>query len=362
MLSLRPSLCWILILLPFIFRDVVSLSSPSGTGTALVTGANGYIGRAVVQALLKDTNESIICLVRSQRVNSEQAFWRNDRVQVLPYDMLDGGTSLEAAMETCRTAHKTIYHIASVFGPTVNHLQTALDNVQGTEDLVRTMAHHDNCRLVLTSSMAAVRGTGQEPLNGQFYTHQDWNTKSKLGANWGSSYQWSKMESERRAWDVCNELGIPMSALCPSFVFGPPMDRSGSFSLTLVGEWVRGISPVQSRLFVDVRDIAKAHVEAGRRPEAVGQRFIVSTEERIPSESIAQWLKESCEQTGLSDPAKIHYDANFDGGAIPIGAKEVEATERMKQRLGITLHKPDKTIKDMGRSLLEEIPAKPINS
>jgi len=203
--------------------------------------------------------------------------------------------------------------------------------------------------------MAAVRGSGQIPKNEQYYTIDDWNTQSKLeDNNWGSSYQWSKAESERVAWEISREVGVPMTSICPSFVFGPPSlaGSSNSFSIELFGKWVRGESPVQSRLFVDVRDVAKAHAKAGTCDEAIDQRFIVSAESRVPSQDMAEILKEVCRETGLSDPSKVSYDADFQGGAIPIGEREVEAEDRLKTILGVTMTPVHETIREMGRSLL----------
>ena len=326
---------------------------------SIVTGASGYIGREVVHCLLTDSSSSgehdIICLVRPSRVEDEQKYWGgvSDSIRVMPYDMTDGGATIKDALETAyqsgdddddSSSNTCVYHVASNFGPTDDHAQTAKDNVKGTEDLVNTVAKFKNCRLVLTSSMAAVRGTGQDPKNGSFYTYQDWNTLSKLGENWGSSYQWSKAESERRAWELAKEKGIPMTSLCPSFVFGPPSDgmMSGSYSITLVGQWARGESPVQSRLCVDIRDIAKAHVAAGTNPNAIGQRYIVSKEERVPSKEMADALMRMCKETGLGNADKITFDAEFSGGAIPIGQQEVEAVQRLEE-LGVILRTVDET-------------------
>jgi nucleoside-diphosphate-sugar epimerase len=378
-----------------------------GSGTtgrkrvSIVTGANGYVGREVVNVLLNSDSggpdaedgcceDEVLCLVRPSRVASETRYWesllsrpampttpeeapslsstshpspatgggptRDTRLRVLPYDMLDGGQSIADALEVATSGaggggdvptELCVYHVASVFGPSDDHVQTALDNVQGTKDLVtaigrlrQTRSGTCNCRLVLTSSMAAVRGSGQTPSNGRYYTHEDWNTLSKLDdANWGSSYQWSKAESERAAWDLAKDHDIAMASVCPSFVFGPPAsgDLSGSYSITLVGQWVRGEAPVQSRLCVDIRDVARAHIAAGRRPEAAGQRFIVSTEARVPSEEMARELREVCRETGLGDPCAISFDSDFQGGAIPIGSQEVEATLRLRDLLGINL-------------------------
>lgn len=351
---------------------VVQLSSFSANALAIsstqrrasvVTGANGYVGREIVHELIKDPNQQrIICLVRPGRIPQEEAYWdgKSSCVDVMPYDMLDDGTTLENALECTYKGDPTeccVYHVASVFGPTEDHVATAHENVKGAEQVVKSIAKHQNCRLVLTSSMAAVRGTGQVPLNGRVYTYKDWNTSSKLGENWGASYQWSKMESERRAWELAKEANVPMVSLCPSFVFGPPSDEgctSNSYSITLVGQWVRGESPVQSRLCVDVRDTARAHVAAGTLLTAVGNRYILSAEARIPSQEAAEALKKVSKETGLGDPSKITYDSEFSGGAILIGGQEVEAVERLKNDLGgLELIPVEQTMADMGRSLLQ---------
>jgi len=373
---------------------------------SIVTGANGYVGREVVNVLLNDSgkdvvstgrdncHDEILCLVRSNRVESEKKYWKEfqqssssssskeSSIRVLPYDMLDGGktiaNALNAVLECTSDDEESsidkksddldicVYHIASVFGPSADHIQTAKDNVQGVKDLVQTLGNFSKlhcCRLVLTSSMAAVRGSGQIPKNGEYYTNLDFNTVSKLeDNNWGSSYQWSKAESERVAWELATKMKIPMTTICPSFVFGPPTTTSSnnegnvilsnSFSITLFGQWVRGEAAVQSRLFVDIRDVAKAHVLAGNRPEAMGERFIVSTEERMSSQEMAKILKEVCKETGLSNPDNVSFDSEFQGGAIPIGSREVEATSRLRDVLGLTMTPVHDTIREMGRSLL----------
>jgi nucleoside-diphosphate-sugar epimerase len=345
-----------------------ALASSIPRRASIVTGANGYVGREIVHALLNDdynAKQEIICLVRPARIESEEKYWKqkSDCVKVLPYDMLDGGATVRQALElACRHNNEgkeedtsvCLYHVASVFGPSEDHTQTAKDNVKGTEDLVETLSNFKNCRLVLTSSMAAVRGSGQDPENGEYYTYKDWNTISELGANWGASYQWSKAESERRAWELAKQHDISMCSICPAFVFGPPSDgmMTQSFSITLVGQWIRGESPVQSRLFVDVRDVARAHVAAGTKPEVVGQRFIVSKEERVPSKDMAEALQQVCKESGLGDLDKITFDAQFSGGAIPIGSREVASAERLNESLGIILRPAHETIYDMGQSLL----------
>ena len=146
-----------------------------------------------------------------------------------------------------------------------------------------------------------------------------------------------------------------MVSLCPSFVFGPPSsdELTSSFSTELVAKWIQGKSDVQSRLFVDIRDLADAHVVAGKLPEANGKRFVVSTERRLASENLAKIFQKICREKSFGDPDAITYDANFTGGAIPIGDKEVDSEAILKEELGIVLRDPEETMADMGEYLVK---------
>ena len=361
------SLLWLVsLLVPFAASGLAATRT-----TSIVTGANGFVGRAIVHELLEqqqeqESGQKIVCLVRPQRIVQEEAYWKEcvkpstTCLEVMAYDMLDGGTTLRAALDQCREGDNVrLYHVASVFGPTENHEETARENVKGTCDVLETVNawrnenknQQSSCKVILTSSMAAVRGTGQDPGNGKYYTASDWNTASKLGANWGASYQWSKKESEQRARELADKYDIPLISLCPSFVFGPPYgEASSSFSIQLVRQWAKGESPVQSRLLVDIRDVAKAHVRAGQVLEQSG-RYIVSTDARVPSRTLANWIRD------VTDPRyrdAIHSDDAFTGGAIAIGEKEVNAEAPLRDALGITLRPIQETMQDMTVRLLQQ--------
>ena len=370
---------------------VHSLFTKCKRRTSIITGASGYLGREVVhQILLSSQNDSndkkeqshnddvIYCLVRSTRVEEEQNYWSTFRnVRVLPYDMLDDGESIYNALETAvsddaKTSEEKsevdteeesgtcclrVFHVASIFSPTEDHVSMAHDNVRGTENVMKMvdkLMKSDNTekvdvRVLVTSSMAAIRGKGQPPSNGKYYTHKDWNTVSELGKGWGGSYRWSKTESERRAWQLANEFNIPLTTLCPPFIFGPSssmeLDSTNSYSVQMVKSWIEGKSSVQSRLCVDVRDIAKAHVIASNLSHTVGERYIISTEERISSDKMAKAIESSFPS---SASLSMTCDTDFDGGAIKIGEKEVECSERCKDELdGLVCRSVDETMSDM---------------
>ena len=120
---------------------------------------------------------------------------------------------------------------------------------------------------------------------------------------------------------------------------------------------------MQSRLCVDVRDVALAHVEAGRMSfdDTTDQRrYILSTEARLSSELTADAFKRAVDQysrvTGGGstsiDTTKIECDTNFDGGKIKIGDQEVECTDLLKRDFGITCRSVDETFYDMITAML----------
>jgi nucleoside-diphosphate-sugar epimerase len=354
------------LILGMVFSKASAFATPK---RFVITGASGYLGREIVNSILEneqtDDESEILCLVRESRVEDEKKYWNSESsVSVRKYDMLDGGKTIEDVLSSIYSGDSKndneccIYHVASIFTPTEDHKQMALDNVKGAEDLMNAVAKFPNekTRVILTSSMAGVRGGGQTPKNGKWYTEEDWNTQAELGASWGASYQWSKAESERRAWDISKELGVKFTSLNPSFIFGPPSnpETSQSFSISTVSKWVSGEGAVQSRLCVDVRDVAKAHVIAGINDKTIGERIIISTEARIPSETMAEELKRMAIEMGIGEPDKIYPDTNFDGGAIKIGEQEVSCADRMESLLdGFKVRDVEATMRDMAKVLLE---------
>ena len=151
------------------------------------------------------------------------------------------------------------------------------------------------------------------------------------------------------------KYGIPFTSICPPFIFGPPSSNisSNSFSLSIVKSWINGESAVQSRLCADVRDVAIAHVRAGGL-NVMGKRIICSTESRIPSQKMAEALREIASRNKLSTADKIYPDEAFDGGVIPIGEREVECRERCESLLGgLVFRSVEDTMRDMAMSLFK---------
>jgi dihydroflavonol-4-reductase len=93
------------------------------------------------------------------------------------------------------------------------------------------------------------------------------------------TYVDAKHEGEAEALAAGARLGIEVVIVNPSYVFGPPVDRSqpGETSNRTIGNYLCGRLPavVDGQInAVDVRDVAAGHLSAGERGGS-GQRYVL---------------------------------------------------------------------------------------
>ncbi len=128
------------------------------------------------------------------------------------------------------------------------------------------------------------------------YTAADWNPLSYAEAAAPTTsaviaYRGSKKFAELAAWDFVrdHQPGFDIATLCPPMTFGPvvhPVESVHKLNESNAMLWkvAGGVSPLpvaRVPFWVDVRDVAKAHVEALVRPEAGGKRFLPAAPERF---------------------------------------------------------------------------------
>jgi len=135
-------------------------------------------------------------------------------------------------------------------------------------------------RAVMTSSMAAI-AYGWGDTRPAVLDESHWSNPDNLKDN--TAYTRSKAIAEKAAWDYVNGegAGLELATINPVAVLGPAMSGDVSASLELVTQAMQNKVPAFPKLtfgIVDVRDVAKAHVEAMERPDAAGERFLVGDE------------------------------------------------------------------------------------
>ena len=183
-------------------------------------------------------------------------------------------------------------------------------------------------RVVLTSSVAAI-DTGWNDCPAAGYDESHW---AKLDdPERASFYAQSKALAERAAWDfIASEgQGLELAVINPVGILGPAIIKNVSTSFATVVRPLSGKMPGYPRIhqaIVDVRDVAAAHIEAMLRPEAAGERFIVSDE--------ALWLREIGDVLAKAYPDRTLPDTEIPDEQIRLAAETNPAFKSLLPNLG----------------------------
>jgi nucleoside-diphosphate-sugar epimerase len=158
-------------------------------------------------------------------------------------------------------------------------------------------------RVAITSSFAAIINPKGHPKS---YSEENWNpvTMEEALEDPATAYRGSKTLAETAAWDfVRNEKpNFQLSTLCPPLVFGPVVHYLNSLDAIntsnarmrdmMQGKMKEKLPPTGTFIWVDVRDLAMAHVKAIELPEAAGKRFFV-TAGYMSNKDIADCMREN---------------------------------------------------------------------
>ncbi len=267
----------------------------------LVTGASGYIASWIVNKLL-DKGYTVHGTVRDLKREDKIAHLQElaDRhpgmLKLFEADLLEKG-SFQEAMAGCQA----VMHTASpFFVQGVKDAQKELIEpaLQGTREVLHTANRTpDVKRIVLTSSVGAIFGDHTDKPEGQEFTEADWNTKASASYQ---PYPYSKTLAEKEAWKIVEEQDQwDLVAINPSFVQGPSLSHrqdptSMGFVLNMVNGQFKSGAPGMNFGWVDVREVADAHIAAAENPETQG-RYILSAEEKSVLE-VAEIIRNNFEK------------------------------------------------------------------
>ena len=225
-----------------------------------VTGATGFIG-AHVTRLASELGPVRV----AYRDESRLARLGEAQVEAVKADVLDR-SALRRAFRGCELVFQCAGYVGS--RPTERVWRI---NALGPRVAVQAAAAEGVRRVVLTSSVA---GIGPAP-DGRPATEDD----VYRGGGLGLTYPDAKHEGEMEAFGAGVRLGVEVVVVNPSYVFGPPVDRSlpGETSTRLIGNYMRGRLPavVDGAInVVDVLDVARGHLRAAERGTP-GERYLL---------------------------------------------------------------------------------------
>jgi dihydroflavonol-4-reductase len=230
---------------------------------ALVTGASGFVGSAVVRRLLAAGRRVRVLL----RPSSDRA-----NVAGLDLDIRLGSLEDHASMQAALAGSGALFHVAAdyrlwVRDPAAMHRA----NVDGTRALMEAALAAGIERIVYTSSVATL---GLTPDG----TSADESTPSTL-ADMVGPYKRSKFLAEEVVKDLVREKRLPAVIVNPSTPIGP-RDVKPTPTGRLIVEAAAGRMPayVDTGLnLVHVDDVADGHLLAEARG-TIGERYILGGE------------------------------------------------------------------------------------
>ena len=252
--------------------------------TTLVTGATGFVGAAVLRALLA-RGERVRVLARPTSDPRNLAGLDAERVT----GDLNDPASLARAVAGCRA----LYHVAADYRLWVPKPETIYRaNVDGTANLMRAALDAGVARIVYTSSVATL---GLRDDGGP----ADENTPSSLATMIGH-YKRSKFLAEEAVKAFVRERGLPAVIVNPSTPIGP-RDVKPTPTGRMILEAAAGKMPayVDTGLnVVHVDDVAQGHLLAFEHG-VVGERYILGGTDM----SLRDILAEVARVTGRKAPS-----------------------------------------------------------
>jgi nucleoside-diphosphate-sugar epimerase len=331
--------------------------------TVLVTGGSGFLGGWCLVELLRRGYTVRATLRDPAREGEVRAMVGSQveiggRMSVFPADL-----TADAGWQDAVAGCDYVLHVASPFPPVQPKdpdelIAPARD---GTVRVLRAGLDAGVRRIVVTSSVAAVRNAGAEPAEREL-TEADWTDPQNPRL---SAYARSKTIAELAAWELVRAQGVEerLVVVAPGAILGPVLGPDRSYSLQVIERMLDGM-PGLPRLgfsFVDVRDVAALEVEAMTAPTAGGQRLLAAGPFLWMSE-VAQILRERLGEDASKVPRRqvpdflvrglALFDASLRSVVGELGERVTYSLENSSRRAGFSPRPIEQTVIDSARSLL----------
>lgn len=228
----------------------------------LVTGANGHVGFGIIKELV-GRGYFVRASIRQSHDPEKRKHLDELGFEVVEADLLDYKSLLAATKEV-----QGVFQVAAGYKLHAKdyELEVRRPAVEGTVNLLRACHANGVKKIIYTSSIAAV-GVGRDNTT---LDENTWNTQAK------EPYAKAKTEAEQIAWKLAEELKINLISILPGAVIGPDFQRHTPTTF-IFRKILKNQIPLKLETgfpFVDVRDLAKVHVNAFESDTAHG-RYVV---------------------------------------------------------------------------------------
>jgi nucleoside-diphosphate-sugar epimerase len=301
----------------------------------LVTGPNGFVGAHVFSALL-NAGYRVKGTIRSKSKAEYlekrfSAFTDNFTFVIVP-DLQAPHALDEAVQDVDYICHVASPYFVAKNDPIKELVEPA---VNGTKNVLASAIKAPKLkRLIVLSSFASMNDLGKSPRPGYVYTEKDWNpvTEAEAASNGMLGYVASKTFAERAAWDLwkaakdAGTISWDLVTLCPPMIYGPPLHEvdlaKGISGLnTSTNRVLAGITGTDAAFapkvsvpglphWVDVRDVAKAHVNTLGLALGSSDRFALCSSAEYYEDGLAELRAQGV--TGLGEEgARIDIKDHF---------------------------------------------------
>ena len=322
-------------------------SSGSQKPLVTITGVEGFLGSQTALQFLKDGSFRVRGTIRNSTGSKELAPIEAaigedfEDLELVEAELLDENS----VMRSIEGSTYVVHHASPYYFDNMTREEMVKPAVNGTLAVMRACTANNVKRIVATSSISAIANPSKEdaPKNGIF-DESCWSNPDRPEGM--ADYTLSKTLAEKAAWDYQASQSNPFEIVMinPVLILGPSMAFGGGTSERLLECLLTNQQPIitpSGNGLVDVREVARAHLQAIKVPEARNKRFLMQAGE-LTKKGFAKLLEEKFGPKGF----KI-YPWDDQNGEVP---KNSNAASR--EILGIEYRPLEKTIEDMVDSLI----------
>lgn len=249
--------------------ELASRLAPPPPADVLVTGAAGFLGRALVTAL-RARGRRVRVLVR----RAPAAAWAaDDGVDVVVGDLGD-----PRIVDLAVAGVATVCHVGAAMrgGPRDFEAGTTW----GTRNVVESCLRHGVGRLVHVSSLSVLDHAGR--LAGEV-VDESYRLEPRPQAR--GAYTRTKLDAEQAVASAMRERGLPAVIVRPGQIFGPGAERvTPNGTIALAGRWIAVGPRTQTLPLVYLDDVVDALLLAVEAPDAVGKVLHVVDPQAVSQE------------------------------------------------------------------------------
>lgn len=274
---------------------------------ALVTGAGGFLGQAVVSALLARGTE-VRALLRSG-TDLQALPWRG-RVEVHRGDLRD-----RSSLAGCLDGVDAVVHLAG--SPSANAHELFASAVVGSEHLLDLMAAAEIRRLVLAGSFSVYHPEAADEL-------VDEHSPLETDPYAREGYTVAKLWQERVIRRDARERGLLLTVLRPGLIWGSGHDDLPSLGQR-VGRVYLVLGPRTRLRITHVENCADAFATATLDERAIGETFNVVDPEHVSNWAYMRRYRRSSGASWIPVPvpyrlARAAVGAVYRGAAVVLRA------------------------------------------